>query len=128
MRPRDDNDVLEDSLRLAFGRRQVPASLRNRVMAAVRAAGTDQPVRRTSARAFGWLPMRTSWGFGACAVMALGALVWLVGPPGKDQPDTEAVALDRAELELAEVLQLAGHKWNQAQEAALSPIQGAPNE
>ncbi len=119
----DDSGLLKAALGLVLGRRRAPASLRGRVMAAVRAERAGSPARREPGRTFAWLPRRANWAFGACAAAAVSALVLLVVPSPQDRIDSEEVALQGAELELAEALQLAGHNWNRAQEAALSPIQ-----
>ncbi len=128
MRPPEDDILLESSLRQAMSRRRVPPGLQGKVMAAVRTAQTGQRMRQAPSSAFAWLPSRSSWALGAYAAIAAAALVLLVGPSRQDRVGTEVASLGGAELELAEALQLAGHKWNKAQEAALSPIQGDPNE
>ena len=123
MRQPEDSGLLEAALRLVLARRRVPSYLRGRVMDAVRAESARGPARSAPAVRFAWPLPRVAWTLGTCAAVGIAGVVLLVGPQRQDRVDAEATALHGAELELAEALQLAGLKWNKAQEAALSPIQ-----
>ena len=123
MRQPEDSGLLEAALRLVLARRRVPSYLRGRVMDAVRAESAGRPARSIPAARFAWPLPRVAWTLGGCAAAGFAGLVLLVEPQRQDRVDAEAAALHAAELELAETLQLAGLKWNKAQEAALAPIQ-----
>ncbi len=74
----------------------------------------DRPARLRSAprRSF-----RLAWALAGCACAGV-LLVVLVAPDETQDLKAEAIAMQEAERELAEVLHLAGSKWVRAQEAA----------
>ena len=124
MRRQDDNAYLEAALRRSLPRRAAPSSLRARVLSEIRNE-RDLESERTLRGRFPW---RMHWAIGTCATAAVVALVWLTLPLRQDPSDVDAVAMESADRQLAEVLQLAGSKWNRAQEIALSPIQENGND
>ena len=118
MRRQHDSSLVESALRRNLVRPQVPAGFAERVMAGIRDEGRRKPVEREFA--FPRLSFRTSLALTSCAGLAM--LLFAVSRSAEPNAQRgQSVALNGAARELAEVLHLAGNKWNQAQEAALSP-------
>ncbi len=128
MRRQRDRSYLEAALRQTLARRPVPTSLGERVLAEIRAEPHRGSARSDHARFHPWFTMRMTWAFATCTAMAVVVLLLVALPIRQDRGAEEAAAMEAAEIELAEVLQLAGHKWNTAREAALSPIQENDND
>lgn len=127
MRQRNDSDLLELELGRGLTRRAAPVGLHDRIMERIRSEPVLSGTVRRPNRVPNRLPFRSSWALAtACGVtgivLALSAWVW------QENHEAERLAFRGAERELAEVLQLAGSKWNQAQEAAFAPRQGSTND
>ena len=118
MRRQHDSSLVESALRRNLVRSEVPVGFAERVMAGIREEGRRKPVKQGIA--FPRLSMRTTLALTGCACLAM--LIFTLGSPiERNTQRAEPLALDGAARELAEVLQLASNKWNQAQQAALSP-------
>ena len=127
MRQRNDSHRLELELGRGLTRRAAPAGLHDRVMERIRSEPVSSGTVPRPNRALDGLPFRSSWALAtACGVtaivLALSAWIW------QENREAERLAFQSAERELAEVLQLAGSKWNQAQEAAFAPRQESTND
>ena len=118
MRRQHDDSLVESALRRILVRPRVPVGFSERVMAGIREEGRRESVK--PGLAFPRLSMRMSLALTGCAGLAM--LLFSVGRPAEQiDQRAEPAALNGAARELAEVLHLASNKWNQAQEAALSP-------
>ena len=128
MRRLDDDSYLDAALRQSLARRTAPSSLKANVLSRIRGE-SEREAQREARDRFPWQhPWRMHWALGTCAAAAVVALVWSALPLQEEPSNMEAVAMESADLQLAEVLQLAGSKWNRAQEIALSPIQENGND
>ena len=128
MRRLDDDNYLDAALRQTLARHSAPSSLKPRVLSQIRRE-IGRESRRTARNLVAWrFPFRMHWAIGTCAATAAVALIWATLPLREEPPIPPAVAMESVELQLAEVLQLAGSKWNRAQEIALSPIQEDGND
>ena len=128
MRRQEDSGYLEAALRASLARRPAPPSLKPQVMARVRAGSRREGVRTAPARPFRRIAPWKSWALGTSAAVAAAALLLAVLPLRDTRPEAEAIAMESAGLELAEVLHMAGSEWNRARQAALSPIQEDGND
>ena len=120
MRHQHDTRPVEAQLRRTLVREPAPPGLSSRVMAVVRHEGRQRPEARSP-----WLwPQRPSqrlvWAMGACTC-ALALFLAVSERSVPDRLNPAQIATAGAERDLAEVLQLAGSKWNQAREAAFPP-------
>ena len=129
MHRHDENSQLEAQLCRSLTRRAAPVGFSAGVMERIRAeAGRDG--RETPPRRFFGLPnLRISRprALAACACTAA-VLIGIVVPGWHTRRQAESLAMQAAERELAEVLQLAGIGWVRAQEAAFSPLQEQDND
>ncbi len=120
MRSQQDSSLVESVLRRSLVRRPAPVGFTDRVMAAIREERRPRPLKRNLAWFFPKISFRMGFALTGCVCAAM-VLFTLGLPTGREDRNAEQAALHGAERELAEVLQLAGNKWNQAQEAAFSP-------
>lgn len=128
MRRLEDDSYLDAALRQSLARRPAPPSLKAGVLSQIRRE-SHRDSQRTASDRFSWrLPWRMHWAIGTCAAVAAVALIWTTLPLWEEPSGRQPVAMGSPELQLAEVLQLAGSKWNRAQEIALSPIQENGND
>ena len=111
---------VELALRRTLVRQPPPADMTERIMAGIREDSVRVPAGGARYR---WLPrpsMRLAWAVAGCACAA--AWLFTVDLPVRDvNRNAERIVLQGVERDLAEVLHLAGNKWNQAREAAFSP-------
>lgn len=128
MRRLDDDNYLDAALRQSLARHSAPSSLKPKVLSQIRREMGRESQRADRGLVQWRLPFRMRWAIGTCAATAAVALIWANLPLREEPQAPPAVAMESAELQLAEVLQLAGSKWNRAQEIALSPIQEDGND
>ena len=129
MHRHDKSSQLEPQLRRSLTRSAAPAGFSGGVMRRIR-ADAGRAAREAPSRRFLRLPnLRISHPrvLAACACTAA-VLVGLTVPGWHTRRQAESVAMQAAERELAEVLQLAGVGWVRAQEAAFSPLQDKDND
>lgn len=116
-RPHDDS-LVESALRRNLVRHPAPFGFTERVMGGIHEERRPKPLQ--TGLPFRRLSMRMGIGLTGCACLAM--MLFTVGrPTDRNEHMAEQAALDVAALQLVDALQLAGNKWNQAQEAALSP-------
>ena len=129
MHRHDKTSQLEGQLRRSLTRLAAPAGFSGGVMQRIRAEAGHDPQRAPSARFLGLPGLRISFprALAACACAAA-VLVALVVPGWHTRRQEASVAMQTAERELAEVLQLTGLGWVRAQEAAFSPLQDKDND
>lgn len=120
MRRQHDSSLVESALRRNLVRPLAPVGFTEHVMAGIRDEGLHEPFKPKRAWRFSKPSFRMACALTCCACAAM--LLFTLGlPTGREDRKAEQVALHGTERELAEVLQLAGNKWNQAREAAFSP-------
>ena len=120
MRSQPDSDRLASELRRVLVRPQLPDGLTARVMSEIRREGSPRPAvskrRWTFSGRFAW----AGWALAGCAAGAF-VLFAVATPEWREGRRAEQPAMVGHERQLAEVLHLAGSKWNQAQRAAFPP-------
>lgn len=124
MHRHDVNSQLEAQLRRSLTRRAAPSGFSDGIMRGIRAEASRDPQVERPAPNLGLPGFRMSFPrvLAACACAAT-VVVALAFPGWQTRRQAESVAMQTAERELAEVLQLAGIGWVRAQEAAFSPLQ-----
>ena len=129
MHPLEDSAHLEIKLRHTLQPQAVPHGMRDRVMARMHAETAQSVAGRSPSRSFlGGLLRRRMPRMLALGTCAAAILIVLVLPRWQERRQAELMAMRSAERDLAEVLQLAGSKWNLAQQAAFSPEQDSRND
>ena len=129
MHRHDKSSQLEPQLRRSLTRRAAPSGFTDGVMQRIRAEASRDPQAVRPARSLGLTGFRMSFPRAVAACACAAAVVLALAFPGwQSRRQAESVAMQAAERELAEVLQLAGVGWVRAQEAAFSPLQDKDND
>ena len=119
-RHQHSSNRVERALGRTLVRQPPPAGMTERIMAGMQSDGVRVVATAKTDSWLRWPSLRITGAIAGCACAA--ALLLTVGLPFREaNRKVDQVVLQGAELELAEVLHLAGNKWNQAREAALSP-------
>ena len=121
MRSQPDSTRLESDLRRVLARPPVPDGLGARVMSEIRREGLRGATAPRRGRSLPWRTPRARWALAGCA-FAASALLSVAIPMWRENRGAERIAMEGHERQLAEVLWLAGSKWNEASRAAFPPL------